>query len=184
MIGFTTDTEHSGDTCNANTKSTSLYGTEKSIRHNFVRNRVWAIASFFIFLLDVQTFESKAHHYHTEGWNSVNKKPQKVKSDGRRGTKETNNQKWLMTMEKCSQVLMFLVSINGQSWLWLQRCFSVHLHLFCARLCLLVSLCVSLSLCSWFGCRDIINSTALVIHFRGLLHCGLWPVEDWITYIL
>lgn len=104
---------------------------------------------------------------------------------------KTNNPKWLVTMEKCSQVLMFLVSkwsvvvnVVMIAEFASQTLISVHLHLFCARLCLLASLCVSLSLRSWLGCRDIISSTALVIHFRGLLHCGLWPVEDWITYIL
>lgn len=65
-----------------------------------------------------------------------------------------------------------------------QTLISVHLHLFCTRFCLLASLGVSLSLCSLLGCRDIIRSTALVIWLRGLLHCGLWPVDHWITYSL
>lgn len=86
------------------------------------------------------------------------------------------------------QVLMFLlykrtVMVNSDDRTS-QMLISVHLHLSCTRFCLLASLCVSLSLCSLLGCRDIIRSTALVICLRGLLHCGLWPVDHWITHSL
>ena len=94
-------------------------------------------------------------------------------------------------MEKWSQVLMFLLSkwsvvVNAVmvAEFAFQTLISVHLHLFCARLCLLASLRLALPFCSLLCCRAIMSSTVLVIDFSSLLHRGLWPVDDWITYIL
>lgn len=116
---------------------------------------------------------------------------QKVKSNGRKGLKRKKKSTEWLVMERWSQVMMSLLSkwsvmVNVVMVVKFasQRLISVHLHLFCARLCLLASLCISLSFCSLLGCRAIMSSTVLLVRFRGLLHCGLWPVDDWITDIL
>lgn len=108
-------------------------------------------------------------------------------------TKKTDPHKWLMRTEKCSQVLIFLplsrsrVTVNApmvaESAHRTQ--ISVHLHLFCARLRLLAPLCFPLSFrSSLLSRRAVVSSAGLVVHLGGLLHCGLWPVDHWITYIL
>lgn len=138
-----------------------------------------------------QTFERLKHTSVTR--KDENKKPQMVKSNGRGHTKKTDPHKWLMRTEKCSQVLIFLrlsrcrVTVNALMVAESARRtqISVHLHLFCARLRLLAPLCFPLSFrSSLLSRRAVVSSAGLVVHLGGLLHCGLWPVDHWITYVL
>lgn len=99
--------------------------------------------------------------------------------------KKTNPQKWLVRIEEWSLLSKWSVMVNAVmvAEFASQTLISVHLHLFRSRLRLLASLCVSLPFCSLLGCRAVVSSTFLVIHFRGLLYCGHWPVDHWVAYI-